>query len=83
MSRDLDVRGLGCPGTWMSGDLDVPGPGCPGTWMSRDLDVRIPKKLPWLFFVTDVQWSAAEEFGIIVVGILFERFSKRGVTQGW
>ena len=23
MSGDLDVRGPGCPGTWMSGDLDV------------------------------------------------------------
>ena len=30
MSGDLDVRGPGCPGTWMSGDLDVRGPGCPG-----------------------------------------------------
>ena len=65
MSRDLDVRG-----TWMSWDLDVRGLGCPGTWMSRDLDVPGPgypdsqEITMAVFFVTDVQWSAAEEFGI-------------------
>ena len=39
--KDLDVRGLGRPGTWTSErpgspkDLDVQGPGRPGTWMSE------------------------------------------------
>ena len=33
--KDLNVRGVERPGTWMS-----ERPECPGTWMSGDLDVR-------------------------------------------
>ena len=40
--RPVDVRGPGCPRTWMS-----IRPGCPGTWMSGDLDV-------WDLYVRDL-----------------------------